>query len=189
MPHYTALAVHLSAWCALRRGEVLGLTVADFIDLDSDKPLLLVARQVVEKRYGTDPQIGPTKRNKVTKKQIPTDLVPLIKAQIETYTDGTPKAFIFPSRKNSHAAVAGRTFEQQFNEARAAAKITKHVTPHSLRHTGLTFYGNQGATLAEIMERAGHSDIKAAMIYQHATQERDVQNTAKLNPLVAESLK
>lgn len=43
---------------------------------------------------------------------------------------------------------------------------------HDLRHSGLTLYGQAGATLAELMAVAGHSDVGAAMIYQHAGHER-----------------
>lgn len=43
---------------------------------------------------------------------------------------------------------------------------------HDLRHSGLTLYGQSGATLAELMSVAGHSDVDAAMIYQHAGRER-----------------
>ncbi len=31
----------------------------------------------------------------------------------------------------------------------------------------------QGASLRELMERMGHSSARAALIYQHATRERD----------------
>lgn len=51
---------------------------------------------------------------------------------------------------------------------------------HDLRHTGLTLAGEAGATLAELMARAGHSDVGAAMIYQHASLERDRALAAKL---------
>ncbi|RTE49172.1 site-specific integrase [Actinobaculum sp. 352] len=44
---------------------------------------------------------------------------------------------------------------------------------HDLRHSGLTLYGQAGATLAELMARAGHSDVNTVMIYQHAGAERD----------------
>jgi len=44
---------------------------------------------------------------------------------------------------------------------------------HDLRHTGGTLSAQTGATLREIMSRLGHSTTRAAMIYQHATGERD----------------
>lgn len=44
---------------------------------------------------------------------------------------------------------------------------------HDLRHTGNTMAAATGASLRELMERMGHTSTRAAMIYQHATRERD----------------
>ena len=44
---------------------------------------------------------------------------------------------------------------------------------HDLRHTGGTLAARTGATTKELMARLGHSSPRAAMIYQHATRERD----------------
>jgi integrase len=44
---------------------------------------------------------------------------------------------------------------------------------HDLRHTGNTMAAATGASLRELMERMGHSSTRAALIYQHATRERD----------------
>jgi integrase len=44
---------------------------------------------------------------------------------------------------------------------------------HDLRHTGSTWSAQSGATLKELMARIGHSSARAAMIYQHATRDRD----------------
>jgi integrase len=43
---------------------------------------------------------------------------------------------------------------------------------HDLRHTGNHLSSEAGATLRELMERMGHSTTRAALIYQHATDER-----------------
>jgi hypothetical protein len=42
-----------------------------------------------------------------------------------------------------------------------------------LRHAGLTWTAATGATIAELMHRAGHASPIAALRYQHATVERD----------------
>lgn len=44
---------------------------------------------------------------------------------------------------------------------------------HDVRHTGLTLAAATGATLADLMARAGHSTSSTAMIYQHAVADRD----------------
>ena len=44
---------------------------------------------------------------------------------------------------------------------------------HDLRHTGGTLAATTGATTKELMARLGHSSTRAAMVYQHATRDRD----------------
>ncbi len=39
---------------------------------------------------------------------------------------------------------------------------------HDLRHTGQVLASKEGATLADIMNRLGHSTVDAAMAYAHA---------------------
>jgi hypothetical protein len=44
---------------------------------------------------------------------------------------------------------------------------------HDLRHTGNTIAASTGASTKELMARMGHASPRAALIYQHATIERD----------------
>jgi integrase len=44
---------------------------------------------------------------------------------------------------------------------------------HDLRHVGGTLAAATGASLKELMARLGHSSTRAAIIYQHATRDRD----------------
>jgi integrase len=44
---------------------------------------------------------------------------------------------------------------------------------HDLRHAGATWAATTGASTAELMARLGHASARAALIYQHATTERD----------------
>jgi len=48
-----------------------------------------------------------------------------------------------------------------------------HADPPDLRHVGGTLAAATGASLKELMARLGHSSTRAAMIYQHATRDRD----------------
>lgn len=47
------------------------------------------------------------------------------------------------------------------------------LTLHDLRHSGLTWAAATGATIAELMRRAGHGSPAAEIRYQHATDDRD----------------
>ena len=40
-----------------------------------------------------------------------------------------------------------------------------------------------GATLAELMNRLGHSDVRAALLYQHASADRDAILAQRLSEL------
>jgi len=84
-----------------------------------------------------------------------------------------------PSEVSARRGVRNQTNESPSNpgrftwaRARKAAGRTD-VTLHDLRHTGLTLAAAGGATVAELMHRAGHASPSAAIRYQHATRERD----------------
>ena len=59
---------------------------------------------------------------------------------------------------------------------------------HELRHTENTTTAAQGASLKELMERMGHSSPRA-LIYQHATRERDHKIAAGMGKLFADAKK
>lgn len=53
-----------------------------------------------------------------------------------------------------------------------------------VRHTGKTLAASTGASTKELMARMGHASPRAALIYQHATQDRDPVIAAELSRLV-----
>jgi hypothetical protein len=57
---------------------------------------------------------------------------------------------------------------------------------HDLRHVGGTLAATTGASLKELMARLGHSSTRAALIYQHATRDRDQAIAKALGGLVRE---
>jgi integrase len=52
---------------------------------------------------------------------------------------------------------------------------------HDLRHTGNNLAAASGASTRELMHRMGHGSMRAALIYQHATSDRDREIAAALN--------
>ncbi len=46
---------------------------------------------------------------------------------------------------------------------------------HDLRHHAGTLAAQLGATTKELMERLGHSTIRASLIYQYSTQKRQCE--------------
>jgi hypothetical protein len=64
----------------------------------------------------------------------------------------------------------------------------EHLHFHDLRHTGNTFAASTGASTKELMVRMGHASARAALIYQHATEERDVAIAEGLSAMVEKEL-
>ena len=57
---------------------------------------------------------------------------------------------------------------------------------HDLRHTGNTLAAITGASTKELMTRMGHSSTRAALGYQHATEERERLIATKLSEMISD---
>lgn len=181
MPDHLALAVDLAAWCALRLGECLGLQRRDFQYLDNPETTTLrVARQWLTK--ANPPQYSEPKADSSRVVAVPASLVPAIVRHLDKFVGEGPLSPVFPSTIDKTRPVSQTTFDTQWRKARD--KVRPGLRFHDLRHTGLTVYARQGATLQELMKRGGHSSIETALRYQHADQARDRALTNKLDGLI-----
>ena len=66
-------------------------------------------------------------------------------------------------------------------ECVAEAGLPEGFRFHDLRHTGNTLAASSGASTRELMHRMGHASMRAALIYQHATSERDREIAAAID--------
>ena len=82
-----------------------------------------------------------------------------------------------------------RNFNRIWQAALTSAGIPDELDlhPHDLRHTGSTWSAQSGATLKELMARFGHSSTRAALIYQHASRDRDEAIADALDALIVEA--
>jgi len=80
-----------------------------------------------------------------------------------------------------------RAVDRNWDCARAAvADLPDGFHFHDLRHTANTITAGTGASTAELMHRMGHASSAAALRYQHATHERDVEVARRLDEFVAQ---
>jgi integrase len=84
-----------------------------------------------------------------------------------------------------HGAPLDRTnFRQRVWLPAIEAAGVGQLRLHDLRHTAATLAAATGASTKELMARMGHASSRAALIYQHATEDRDRAIAEALSELV-----
>jgi integrase len=166
-PRYRAMIL-LATWGGLRFGELAGLTRAD---LDLAARTVRVSRQLQELGDG-HLVIGPPKTDAGRRTvAIPPHVVADIKAHLAQWVGTDAAALVFPSPDGS--GLRRSNFNRRVWQPACRAAGLSGLRFHDLRHTGNTLAASTGASTKELMSRMGHASPRAALMYQHATPERD----------------
>ncbi len=162
--------IDTSALAGLRDRAILellfssGLRVSELVSLDRDH-INLKRREFMVRGKG--------------QKDRPIFISPSAAEWIERYlgkrTDTTKPLFIrFAGNKqvdlsgNYHRLTA-RSIQRMVSRYALLAGITKHVSPHTLRHSFATDLLMNGADLRSVQALLGHSNIATTQIYTHVT--------------------
>lgn len=173
MPERMRLMVPLSAWCALRFGELIELRRSD---IDVTNGVIRIRRAAV--RVGGNWVVGDPKSEAGARDvAIPPHLMDMVNEHLEPLRRDD---LLFPAVSGGHMQPS--TLYRWWYKARDAAG-RPDLRWHDLRHSGAVMAAMTGATLAELMARLGHSTPQAAMRYQHAAQGRDREIAAALSRL------
>ena len=133
----------------MRRAEVCRLQVTD---IDSRRMMIRI-------------QQGKGRRDR----EVP--LSPKLLESLRTYWRWIkPKTFLFPGTVKHCGAdvpISSNTVWFACRQAAKAAGITKHLSPHTLRHSYATHLLEAGADLRTIQILLGHSRLEHTLVYLH----------------------
>ena len=133
----------------LRIGEVANLRVED---IDSKNMRIFV-------RAG--------KGNKERYTILPKQSLEMLREYWRRYRQHKRRGRIFLSE--SGKAITVGVIRTHFRKYRKKAKIKEKATVHTLRHNFATDLIERGATLIQVKELMGHSNIRSTMVYIHVT--------------------
>ncbi|WP_394907837.1 tyrosine-type recombinase/integrase [uncultured Mesonia sp.] len=103
-------------------------------------------------------------------------ILPLLYNYLNTYQ---PRHFLIEGR--SGYAYQASSVRASLKRAVLRAKITKTVTPHTLRHSFATHLLETGVDLRYIQELLGHSKPETTMIYTHVSRKQLLQIKSPLD--------
>lgn len=170
-PEHFGIMVLLAAWCQLRRGECLGLQRRDIIWHEDGTATLYVHRQL---NANTGDLTMPKTEAGKRPLSVPDIMLHRLRKHLEDNVAPEAKAPVVPTMRRGSVPLSNTRWGYIWAEVREKVNdLPFRYRFHDLRHTGLTIFAQEGATLAELMRRGGHSDIRVVLRYQHSTIARD----------------
>lgn len=173
--------VLMATFTGMRLGELRALTRRH---LDMLHGTVSVVAQLQELATG-EMIIGPPKSDAGRRTvAIPPAIGPELEAHLARWAAAGPDGLVFCGKH-------GQPFRRAtFYKAWRAATRTVGVPElrfHDLRHTGNTLAAATGASTKELMARMGHASPRAALIYQHATRDRDAAIAKALSDTISKA--
>jgi integrase len=159
--------VLLAAFSGLRRGELLALTRRD---VDLLHRTVDVRQQRLETKGG-DHLVSPPKTDAGRRTVVlPGVLLPELEEHLAQWVAPDRDALLFPGARGGPLRLC--VWQREWSRARRSLAL-EQVHLHDLRHVAGTLAAATGASTKELMRRLGHASPRAALRYQHATEERD----------------
>ena len=118
---------------------------------------------------------------------LPESTLQVLREYWKRHRNGT---FLFPAngrnRKSAGSArrpMNGSSVQGCMKRVVTKLKLTKTVSPHSLRHSVATHLFEAGVSLRWIQKFLGHSNLQTTLIYLHLTEDAEQDGRQKLNEI------
>ena len=170
----------MATFASLRFGELAALRRSD---LDVDHCVVRVVRSTAQMNDGKLIVQAPKSRAGRRTVAYPREIADELRWHLERFAEPGDDGLLFVGPLGG--GLRRSNFRNIWLVAVADAGLSGlHL--HDLRHVGGTLAAATGASLKELMARLGHSSTRAALIYQHATRDRDQAIAVALGELVRE---
>jgi integrase len=176
-PRFRSMVL-LATFCGLRLGELRALR-RDRMDLLHKT--VKVVEQLQDLSNGTT-IAGPPKTDAGRRTvAIPSAILPDLEAHLGEWAAPGKGGLVFCAAQGQ--PLSRKTFYRAWDKAIQAVGM-EGFRFHDLRHTGNTLAAATGASTKELMSRMGHASPRAALIYQHASEERDKAIAKALSSMI-----
>ncbi|ATW48342.1 tyrosine-type recombinase/integrase [Streptomyces peucetius] len=167
VPSRFRVFILLAAFTGLRFGELAALQRHD---VDLERRTVAVRRALAETR--TDGIVLKTPKSAAGVRTVafPASLTTDLAAHLAAYAEPGRTGLVFTGARGGQ--LRRNNFRRLWLRALEMTGLGD-VHFHDLRHTGNTLAATGGATTRELMQRMGHSSVRAALIYQHLVNGRD----------------
>ncbi|MFB7367608.1 tyrosine-type recombinase/integrase [Streptomyces hydrogenans] len=167
VPARFRVLILLAAFTGLRFGELAALQRHD---VDLDRRTVAVRRSLAETR--TDGILVKTPKSAAGVRTVafPASLAESLATHLAVYAEPGRTGLAFTGARGGQ--LRRNNFRRLWLRALKDTGL-RDVHFHDLRHTGNTLAATGGATTRELMQRMGHSSVRAALIYQHLVNGRD----------------
>ena len=180
--HRTARRARPGSWLGRRDRALLALMIQTGVRVSE-----LVGLHIRDAHLGTGRHIkvlGKGRKKRAT--PLSAEVATLLSQWI-TERGGSPDDPLFPTRQgrplSRHTVGLLLGKHTEIAATHCPSLTTKHVTPHTLRHTAAMLWRARGVDLATIALLLGHESIQTTHIYEHADPALKEEAIAKTAPL------